>query len=54
MSVDYKFNQTNKLLSLNFKDASLEFISKCCYNIDSIVDQVINSITLDDSELCYD
>lgn len=48
---DYFFNQTNKLLNLNLKDASLEFVSKCCYNLDVVVKQVIDSITLDDSEL---
>ena len=49
----YFFNQTNQLLNLNFKDASLEFIIRCCFNLDTVVNQVIDSITLDDSELIY-
>ncbi len=44
-------NQTHLLLTLKFKDTDLSFISKCCYNLNIIVDDVIRSITLDNSEL---
>ena len=35
---------------LNLKDTDIIFISKC-YNLSAIVDDVINSLSMDDSEL---
>ena len=45
-------NKTN-LINLNFKDTSLEFITKHCYSIHAIINQVIDSMIYDDSELYY-
>jgi len=45
MSVNSQFNY-----EFNLKDCSLSFILKC-YSLVNIISDVVNSLTLDDSEL---